>query len=75
MARIIRIHPILDDKRVPREFVQYIVFHELLHAVVPGTVINNRRYDHPPEFRKIEKSFPKYKEMKKMSQKLLDVLI
>lgn len=75
VLRVIRINPVLDDTRVPREFLKYIVFHELLHAVVPARVRNNRRYDHTPEFRKMERRFPDYGAMKKMSRNLLDVLI
>jgi hypothetical protein len=34
-GRIVRIHPVLDQPAVPRWFVRYVVFHELLHAVFP----------------------------------------
>ncbi len=33
--RLIRIHPVLDRPWVPRYFVAFIVFHELLHHVMP----------------------------------------
>src|SRR5580693_3476508 len=35
--RLIRIHPALDQKWVPRYFVAYIVYHEMLHHVIPGS--------------------------------------
>ena len=33
--KLIRVHPLLDRKEIPRFFVEYIVYHELLHAAVP----------------------------------------
>ena len=73
--RIVRIHPLLDDARVPEAFVAYIVYHELLHAVVPPRVINGRRYDHPPEFRLLERGFDGYDRMRLLSRELLDLLL
>lgn len=74
-TRTIRIHPILDDPRVPAEFVKYIVFHEMLHAVVPEVRRNGRRYDHSPEFKALERSFPDIDRMRRLSGALLDVLL
>lgn len=37
VERLIRVHPVLDRKWVPRYFVEYILFHEMLHHVVPPT--------------------------------------
>ena len=71
----IRVHPRLDDVRVPVEFVRYIVFHEMLHTVVPADIRNGRRMDHPPAFRKLEKQFPEIARMHSLSQQLLDVLV
>ncbi len=55
--RLIRIHPSLDRKWVPRYFVQYIVFHEMLHHVVPGVRRGQRTMLHPPEFVAKERGF------------------
>lgn len=33
---LIRIHPVLDRPEVPRAFVEYVIFHELLHATQDG---------------------------------------
>src|SRR5687767_3422361 len=33
--RLIRIHPLLDRSWVPPWFLEYVVYHEMLHAVVP----------------------------------------
>ena len=58
--RLIRVHPALDARWVPRYFVEYIVYHELLHHVVPA-VRNGRRTElHPPEFLRREQEFRHY---------------
>jgi len=51
---LIRIHPRLDTSRVPRYFLEYIMFHEMLHAVHPPA--GNKA--HPPAFREEERRFP-----------------
>ena len=43
---LVRINPLLDDPRVPIDFVTYIVFHEMLHAVVPSESGVRRRHHH-----------------------------
>jgi hypothetical protein len=58
--RLIRIHPRLDQSFVPRYFVAFVVFHEMLHHVMPATRVGGRRMLHPPEFRVREKTFRQY---------------
>jgi hypothetical protein len=55
--RLIRIHPALDQKWVPRYFVAYIIYHEMLHHVIPGSRGLGRVNLHPPEFKEREKQF------------------
>lgn len=55
--RLIRVHPGLDRKWVPRYFVAYIVYHEMLHHVIPGSRGLGRVNLHPPEFKEREKQF------------------
>jgi hypothetical protein len=74
-TQTIRVHPILDDSQVKADFLRYIVFHEMLHTIVPEAKINGRRFDHSPQFRALERTFPNIDEMQALSQKLLDVLI
>ncbi len=69
--RCIRIHPLLDDKRVPRDFIDYIVFHEMLHVVVPSQRSGARNIDHPPEFCQLERTFPGYDRMQDLAARLL----
>jgi hypothetical protein len=55
--RLIRVHPALDQKWVPRYFVNYIVYHEMLHHVIPGSRGLGRVNLHPPEFKEREREF------------------
>jgi len=61
--KLIRIHPLLDRKEIPRFFVEYIVYHELLHAAVPDRRRSDgRRSCHHREFKQREKQFARYRE-------------
>jgi hypothetical protein len=58
-TRTITIHPLLDSPTVPDWFVRFVIFHELIHAVLPEPVmVNGRRQIHDPRFRQIEESHP-----------------
>lgn len=73
-ADLVRIHPALDDARVPLDFVEYIVFHELLHAVIPAERKGNRVNHHPAAYRRAEQAYPDYARMRELSKQLLSVL-
>jgi len=60
--QVIRIHPALDQAFVPRYFVEFIVYHELLHHAIPPTRINGRYCVHSVAFRRCERAFPRYTE-------------
>ena len=75
LERLIRIHPVLDRSWVPRYFVAYVVYHEMLHHMIPSARGNARqassniasakgqiarRVLHPPEFLERERDFRKY---------------
>lgn len=52
----------LDAQDVPEWFVEYILFHEMLHIKHPARIIKGRRYYHTNAFRTEEKRFPYYEE-------------
>ncbi len=52
----------LDDVKVPRYVVEYVVFHEMLHIFHPTTHRDGRRYNHTPQFRRDEKKFTYFSE-------------
>lgn len=59
---LIRIHPSLDEEWVPAYFVEFVVFHELLHAVFPPEIIGGRREIHTAAFNAWEQTYPRYDE-------------
>ncbi len=60
--RIIRINPALDRPWVPRLFLNYIVYHEMLHASLGVRALSNGRRDiHSHRFREEEKHFRFYR--------------
>jgi hypothetical protein len=60
--RIIRIHPRLDAFFVPIWFVEYVVYHEMLHSVVPDEpAAGGRRCVHTSEFYRRERLFHHYR--------------
>jgi len=56
-SHTIRINPVLDMKTIPRYYVAFVVYHEMLHAVLGISIQGNRRSVHSREFRKREKLF------------------
>lgn len=60
--RLIRVHPALDEDWVPRYFVEFIIYHELLHAVCPPEADQQNRRIHTDEFQRLEKQFPRYED-------------
>jgi len=58
----IRINPVLDKKKVPPYFIEFIIYHEMLHADMGVEKRLGRRRVHTPEFRRREKMFKRYAE-------------
>jgi len=59
-ANIIRINSSLDRKHVPRYFIEFVVYHEMLHADMDPAKKNGRNIVHSREFRGREKQFRDY---------------
>ncbi len=55
--RLIRIHPVLDKAWVPRYFLSSVIYHEMLHHVIPVSQGGGRRMLHPPVFVARERLF------------------
>lgn len=73
--RLIRIHPSLDRRFVPRYFLEWIVFHEMLHQVHDIPVVGGRRQFHTPEFLAQERSFEHYDRARRWERMNLDRLL
>ncbi|HSS21721.1 MAG TPA: SprT-like domain-containing protein [Pyrinomonadaceae bacterium] len=52
----------LDSAQVPEWFVEFILYHEMLHIKHAARMINGRRYYHTSAFRIDERKFAKYDE-------------
>jgi hypothetical protein len=58
---LVKIHRILDDLFFPPFFVSYVVYHEMLHHVVPGKIDAKGIFrTHGSEFKKRERLFAEY---------------
>ena len=67
--RIIRINPLLDQPFVPLWFLKYILYHEMLHSVVPDEPQNGgRRRVHTEEFYRRERQFPNYRRARRWEE-------
>lgn len=60
---MIRVHPVLDDPWVPREVLEYVVYHELCHFVEPPLTTREARAlgehrVHHRRFRALERRYP-----------------
>lgn len=61
--RLIRIHPMLDDRFVPLCYLEFVVFHEMTHLVVPSLVTaGGRLRHHTPDFYTMERQYGRYRE-------------
>ncbi|MGZ6077841.1 MAG: hypothetical protein ACXWK6_08540 [Myxococcaceae bacterium] len=75
-SRVIRIHPALDQPKVPRYFVEWIVFHEMLHHVYRARAGDDgRRCVHPPEFMQHERRFHDFRRAQAWENENLDLLL
>ena len=71
---ILLISRTLDAPSIPTYFIDFIMYHELLHKALGAKVVNGKRYSHTPEFRQAEKQYKEYPQaqeyMKQLTQKL-----
>ncbi|HYO68772.1 MAG TPA: hypothetical protein VEU33_22095 [Archangium sp.] len=74
-TREIRIHPGLDRPEVPSYFVEFIIFHEMLHQLFPSSNGTGRRVHHPRAFREREKAFPLYSAALRWERENLNLLL
>jgi hypothetical protein len=66
----ITISKTLDSVDVPEWFVEYILYHEMLHIKHPARLINGRRYYHTSAFRSDERRFPHYDDAQKWLERV-----
>jgi len=70
--KMIRIHPLLDRSFVPTWFLEYVVYHEMLHAMVPDQYDDSgRRLVHHDKFLEKERRFHWFRRAKNWEQENL----
>ena len=57
---LIVLNPILDHPWITAWYLDFLVFHEMLHEVLPPVPTAKRLLVHPPEFRRRERLHPDY---------------
>ncbi|MCD6385007.1 M48 family metallopeptidase [Candidatus Sumerlaeota bacterium] len=71
--RLIRVNPRLDNKRVPSYFMEYIIYHEMLHSIIPPRLTpSGRLVYHTPEFRRRERLFKYYEKARQWEENCFD---
>ena len=73
-SNIILVNRLLDHAGVPRYYLEFIVFHELLHELMPTSRACGRWVHHPAEFRRREQMFPYFEEAQYWEEHNLNVL-
>jgi predicted SprT family Zn-dependent metalloprotease len=58
--RLIKINDYLDKSSVPEYFVRFVIYHEMVHHIVPGVMKRCRRSVHGAEFKQVERQFREY---------------
>jgi predicted metal-dependent hydrolase len=74
-TRTIRVSPVLDAKNVPTYVIEWIVYHELLHHVLPIKKIGGKHIYHSKQFRALERAFVHYEKAKAWEESHLDQLL
>ena len=71
---IICISRIMNDRRVPRIAVEFVLYHEMLHIRHGLRQVGNRALAHTPEFRADEMRFQGWEEAKAIHSKLRELV-
>lgn len=75
-TKTILVHPALDRAEVPRLFVAFVVYHEMLHQAVPASRdAKGRRQVHSPEFRRRERLFVDFDRVRAWERRHLSLLL
>ena len=61
--KLIKIHRMMDSNYFPDYFVEFVIYHEMLHNVCPSFYDKKGRHNvHTKEFKRLEKRYRHYKE-------------
>ena len=71
----IRVSPVLDAANVPDYVVDWIIYHELLHHVLPVRRVGGKNQYHTAQFRALERAFKDFDRAKEWESAHLDQLL
>jgi hypothetical protein len=74
LPNLVLINRLLDTPEVPEYYLEFLIFHELLHETIPIRRSSGRWIHHSREFRAREREFPKYREAREWERKNVDKL-
>ncbi|MFH0899303.1 MAG: hypothetical protein V2A73_01610 [Pseudomonadota bacterium] len=73
--RLIRIHPALDRSFVPHYFLEWIIYHEMLHQIHEMPVVAGRRRFHTSAFLAQERTFSHFEQAQQWERENLDRIL
>lgn len=71
----IRVSPVLDSPAVPEFMLEWVVYHEMLHHVLPVEESGDKKRYHTERFKRLERAFVKYEDAKSWERLNLDRLL
>lgn len=72
---VIRLHPALDNKKVPEYVIESILHHEMTHAKIKTSKVNGRRVIHGDEFYKELAGYPNHDKADKWIKENMGMLL
>lgn len=71
--KLIRINKLIDNEKFPFYFINYIVYHEMLHSICEMQIDENGyKKIHTKKFKELEKKFAYYKEAQEFEKKFVN---
>ena len=73
--KLVRIHPALDRDWVPVEYLHYLIYHELCHAVAKPIRTPFGNAIHHAEFHALENRYPDADRMRKLGRDIFQRIV
>lgn len=65
-VKLVKIHRLLDTQQVPQYVIEYVIYHEMVHAACPPYVdARGKNCIHTKEFKELERKFEQFDEAQK----------
>jgi hypothetical protein len=73
--KLIRIHPALDQDWVPLEYLHYLIYHELCHAVAKPVYSRSGNSIYHADFKALENQYPDVSKMRRLGRDIFQRII